>query len=415
MAKDYTKYEVKGMEGVFTKGKLVLVIVSDYCSKNECTFEELKQVFPDEIQGSSGIFDTLKKAKEIAKKRARHFVENVVKIKDGSIAVSNQWGENIADFISAAEKLGYKISSQVQEEETLIEAPAPGLENKVNIIISGRISNYMFGILGDEAYAECEKALSYASDDIATMADFVKMYYETTLSEGDGMEIFLENMNMEQFNLNCPLLSEFLEQVKKGNASHLQFYEEILDMSWEQVNIIEDDALITITVDEKEIVSAQTLKDFLGEIEQIFDEEDDPKTISKTREFWAKNGAEFEMEDSEEFQVSKAANGVLLFNEWIQPTRLVDYQTRERNITVEHDNIVDFDYYFNAVGFDITKLAFLKFANATDFHESGPDYVGSYLAYDNKIIKPDQNIHRDKGFTIHYEPTFKSCDFLLLG
>jgi hypothetical protein len=415
MAKDYTKYEVKGMEGVFTKGKLVLVIVSDYCSKNECTFEELKQVFPDEIQGSSGIFDTLKKAKEIAKKRARHFVENVVKIKDGSIAVSNQWGENIADFISAAEKLGYKISSQVQEEETLIEAPAPGLENKVNIIISGRISNYMFGILGDEAYAECEKAISYATDDIETMADFVKMYYETTLYDGDGMEIFLENMDMDQFKSNCPLLSEFLNNVKEGNASHLQFYEEILDMSWEQVNIIEDDALITITVDDNEIVSGQTLKDFLGEIEQIFDKADDPKTIEKAREFWAKNGAKFNMEDSEEFQVSKAANGVLLFNEWIQPTRLSEYKTRERNITVEHDNIVDFDYYFEIVDFDISKLTFLKFANATDFHKSGPDYVGSYLSYNNDIIEPDQNIHRDKGFTIHYEPTFQSCDFLLLG
>ena len=415
MAKDYTKYEVKGMEGVFTKGKLVLVIVSDYCSKNECTFEELKQVFPDEIQGSSGIFDTLKKAKEIAKKRARHFVENVVKIKDGSIAVSNQWGENIADFISAAEKLGYKISSQVQEEETHIEAPAPGLENKVNIIISGRISNYMFGILGDEAYAECEKAISYATDDIETMADFVKMYYETTLYDGDGMEIFLENMDMDQFKSNCPLLSEFLNNVKEGNASHLQFYEEILDMSWEQVNIIEDDALITITVDDNEIVSGQTLKDFLGEIEQIFDEEDDPKTIEKAREFWAKNGAKFNMEDSEEFQVSKAANGVLLFNEWIQPTRLSEYKTRERNITVEHDNIVDFDYYFEIVDFDISKLTFLKFANATDFHKSGPDYVGSYLSYNNDIIEPDQNIHRDKGFTIHYEPTFQSCDFLIEG
>ena len=339
----------------------------------------------------------------------------MVKIKDGSIAVSNQWGENIADFISAAEKLGYKISSQVQEEETVNEVPAPGIENEVNINISGRISNYMFGILGDEAYAECEKAISFATDEIETMADFVKMYYETTLYDGDGMEIFLENMDMEQFNSNCPLLSEFLEQVKEGNASHLQFYEDILDMSWEQVNIIEDDALITITVDEKEIVSAQTLKDFLGEIEQIFDEEDDPKAFAMAREFWSKNGGDFNMEDSEEFQVSKAANGVLLFNEWIQPTRLLDYQTRERNITVEHDNIVDFDYYFNAVGFDITKLAFLKFANATDFHESGPDYVGSYLAYDNKIIEPDQNIHRDKGFTIHYEPTFQSCDFLLLG
>jgi hypothetical protein len=181
------------------------------------------------------------------------------------------------------------------------------------------------------------------------------------------------------------------------------------------VNIIEEDALITITVDEKEIVSGQKLKDFLGEIEQIFDEEDDPEAIAMAREFWSKNGADFNWEDSDEFQVSKAANGVLLFNEWIQPTRLLDYKTRKRNITVEHDNIVDFDYYFDAVDFDITKLAFLKFANATDFHKSGPDYVGSYLSYNNDIVEPDQNIHRDKGFTIHYEPTLQSCDFLLEG
>jgi hypothetical protein len=186
-------------------------------------------------------------------------------------------------------------------------------------------------------------------------------------------------------------------------------------MSWEQVNIIEDDALITITVDEKEIVSAQPLKDFFGEIEQIFDEEDDPEAVAMAREFWSKNGVDFNMEDSDEFQVSKAANGVLLFNEWIQPTRLLDYKTRNRNITVEHDNIVDFDYYFDAVDFDVTKLAFLKFANATDFHKSGSDYVGSYLSFNNDIIEPDQNIHRDKGFTMHYEPTLQSCDFLLEG
>ena len=412
MARDFTKYTVEGLAENLNKRQLVFAIVKDWASKNTPSFDEIQAAFPDEVQGSKGFI-----AKESEVKDPKRFnMKEPLTIKNGlHVVVSNQWGENIADFISAAEKLGYKISSPVQEEETLIEAPAPGLENKVNIIISGRISNYMFGILGDEAYAECEKAISYATDDIETMADFVKMYYETTLYDGDGMEIFLENMDMEQFNSNCPLLSEFLEQVKEGNASHLQFYEDILDMSWEQVNIIEDDALITITVDEKEIVSAQPLKDFLVEIEQIFDEEDDPKAFAMAREFWSKNGGDFNMEDSEEFQVSKAANGVLLFNEWIQPTRLLDYQTRERNITVEHDNIVDFDYYFNAVGFDITKLAFLKFANATDFHESGPDYVGSYLAYDNKIIEPDQNIHRDKGFTIHYEPTFKSCDFLLLG
>ena len=412
MARDYTKYNVEGLEENLNKRQLVFTIVKDWVEKNNPSFEELQKVFPDEIQGSLGF---IRKKSDVKDFKRFNMNEPLSVKNESNVVVSNQWGENIVNFLEVAENLGYKISLQIQEEETVNEVPAPGIENEVNINISGRISNYMFGILGDEAYAECEKAISFATDEIETMADFVKMYYETTLYDGDGMEIFLENMDMEQFNSNCPLLSEFLEQVKEGNASHLQFYEDILDMSWEQVNIIEEDALITITVDEKEIVSAQTLKDFLVEIEQIFDEEDDPKTIAKAREFWAKNGAEFEMEDSDEFQVSKAANGVLLFNEWIQPTRLTDYKTRERNITVEHDNIVDFDYYFDAVDFDVSKLAFLKFANATDFHESGPDYVGSYLAYDNNIIESDQNIHRDKGFTIHYEPTFKSCDFLLLG
>ena len=412
MARDYTKYNVEGLVENLNKRQLVFTIVKDWVEKNNPSFEELQKVFPDEIQGSLGF---IRKKSDVKDFKRFNMNEPLSVKNESNVVVSNQWGENIVNFLEVAENLGYKISLQIQEEETVNEVPAPGIENEVNINISGRISNYMFGILGDEAYAECEKAISFATDEIETMADFVKMYYETTLYDGDGMEIFLENMDMEQFNSNCPLLSEFLEQVKEGNASHLQFYEDILDMSWEQVNIIEEDALITITVDEKEIVSAQTLKDFLVEIEQIFDEEDDPKTIAKAREFWAKNGAEFEMEDSDEFQVSKAANGVLLFNEWIQPTRLTDYKTRERNITVEHDNIVDFDYYFDAVDFDVSKLAFLKFANATDFHESGPDYVGSYLAYDNNIIESDQNIHRDKGFTIHYEPTFKSCDFLLLG
>ena len=87
----------------------------------------------------------------------------------------------------------------------------------------------MFGILGDEAYAECEKAKSYATDNADTMEDFIKMFYETTLYDSDGMEVFKESMDMEQFKLNCPLLSGFINNVEEGNASHLQFYEDILD------------------------------------------------------------------------------------------------------------------------------------------------------------------------------------------
>lgn len=412
MSKNYTKYTVEGLGENLNKRRLVFEIVKDYAAKNNPSFEELQKTFPDEIQGSLGF---IRKHSEV--KDAKRFnMDEPLTIKNGiNVVVSNQWGKNITNFLAIAENLGYKISSQIQEEEIVNEAPALGIENEVNITISGRITNYMFGILGDEAYSECEKALSYATDDIETMEDFVKMYYETTLYDGDGMEIFLENMDMEQFNSNCPLLSEFLNNVKEGNASHLQFYEEILDMSWEQVNIIEDDALITITVDDKEIVSGQTLKDFLGEIEQYIDEDDDPKAVAMTKAFWAKNGVDFEMEESNEYTINKASNGVLLFNEWIQPTRLLDYKTRERNITVEHDNIVDFDFYFETTDFDVSKLAFLQFGNATDFHRSAPEYVGSYLSYEDTIIDPDQNIHRDKGFTIHYEPTLQSCDFLLEG
>lgn len=111
MARDYTKYEVDGIDGVFGKGKLVLVVVQDYCSKNECTYDELKAVFPDEAQaGNTGVFGTLDEAKEIAKKRARHYVKDPIKLSDTKIAVSNQWGDNLPLFIETAKGLGYDIS-----------------------------------------------------------------------------------------------------------------------------------------------------------------------------------------------------------------------------------------------------------------------------------------------------------------
>lgn len=413
MSKNYTKYTVEGLGENMNKRQLVFTIVKDWASKNNPSLEEIQAVFPDEVQGSKRFI-----VKESEVKDPKRFnMREPLSIKNGlHVVVSNQWGDNVTDFITLAEKLGYQISSQIQEKESIIEVTAPGTANKVNITISGRITNYMFGILGDEAYAECEKAMSYAiDDDIETIGEFVKMFYDTTLEGGDGMEIFQESIDMEQFKSNCPLLSEFLDRVEEGDAGYLQFYEEILDMSMEEVNIIEDDAAITITVDDEEIVSGQSLKDFLGEIEQYVEEDDDPKAVAMVKAFWAKNGAKFDMEDRDEYTINKAENGVLLLNEWIQPKRLNDYQTRERNITVEHDNIVDFDYFFNTVDFDVSKLAFLQYGNATDFHRSAPDYVGSYLAYDTNIIRPDQNIHRDKGFNLEYEPTLKSCNFLIEG
>jgi hypothetical protein len=113
MARDYTKYQVEGIDGVFGKGKLVLAVVQDYCSKNECTFDELKAAFPDEAQGgNTGVFGTLLEAQEIAKKRARHYVNDKIILKDAIIVVSNQWGDNLPLFIEKAEEVGYTISTE---------------------------------------------------------------------------------------------------------------------------------------------------------------------------------------------------------------------------------------------------------------------------------------------------------------
>lgn len=287
---------------------------------------------------------------------------------------------------------------------------------EININISGRIPNYMFGIVLPEYYDECEKALPYASDDIQTIEDMLKLLYATVLvGADDGIEQFKTNMDMDEFKANCPLLFEFFKEAEEGSIGYLQFYETVFDMPWrDEVNLIEDDAFITITVDDKEVVAKQKLADFLGETQWV-DEEQDPKTAAIVKAFWAKHQADYNLHEDTEFNAHKSKNGVLQLHEWIEPKGLSAYKVRERNVTFEHDNIVDFDFYVEAEEFDLSKLAFLGFSNVPDFHNSAPEYVGSFLAYDNELIRPDQNIHGDKGFTLEYEPSWKSCSFLIEG
>ena len=121
------EYQINGIDGVFEEEKLALAVLQDYCSKNECTFNELKEIFPDEVQGdkdyikqkiggNTGVFDTLVEAKD----REDYFASLApITIKDATIVVSNQWGErNLPLFIEKAEAVGYSISSVATEEST---------------------------------------------------------------------------------------------------------------------------------------------------------------------------------------------------------------------------------------------------------------------------------------------------------
>ena len=121
------EYQIKGIEDVYEEEKLALAVLQDYCSKNECTFNELKEIFPDEVQGdkdyikqkigsNTGVFDTLAEAKD----REDYFaLLDPITIKDATIVVSTCWGErNLPLFIEKAEAVGYSISLVALEEST---------------------------------------------------------------------------------------------------------------------------------------------------------------------------------------------------------------------------------------------------------------------------------------------------------
>ena len=122
------EYQINGINGVFEEEKLALAVLQDYCTKNDCTFKELKGIFPDEVQGdkdyikqkiggNTGVFDTLVEAKE----REDYFALLApINLTDATIVVSTCWGErNLPLFIEKAEAVGYTISLVAPKESSL--------------------------------------------------------------------------------------------------------------------------------------------------------------------------------------------------------------------------------------------------------------------------------------------------------
>ena len=113
MEKDNTKYLFN--EKKLGKGKLVLAVIRQYIADHNPSYEQLKLVFPDSLQGSSGTIinengyhQKLSKSQDTAN---RYYINEKLLLNDGdSIYVSNQWViGNIDRFISKAKELGYDI------------------------------------------------------------------------------------------------------------------------------------------------------------------------------------------------------------------------------------------------------------------------------------------------------------------
>ena len=110
--RDNSTFKYNGQD--FKKGPLVRQIISDHvaASKGKITYKQLKEAFPDELLKRFAPFMDEDTARSLSGTRDRYFFkpEHLIKLKDKTIAVCNQWtADNIRPFLQAAKKLGYKF------------------------------------------------------------------------------------------------------------------------------------------------------------------------------------------------------------------------------------------------------------------------------------------------------------------
>lgn len=109
--RDYSKYLFDGKS--YGKGRCVLAIVKHLAKiKGIKTFAELKELFPDELQGTTGVIKKVSEIRENAK--CRYYIKNdeIIHL-DTEIAVSTQWGVgNFPNILNLAQEHGLIITKQ---------------------------------------------------------------------------------------------------------------------------------------------------------------------------------------------------------------------------------------------------------------------------------------------------------------
>ena len=166
MARDYTKYNVEGLGENLNKRKLVFTIVKDWIEKNNPSLEELQNAFPDELQGKKGVVRNESEVKD----PKRFNMTEPLSIKNGFyVVVSNQWGDNILDFIAASEKLGYIVTANSDENGYLNYFKKQEFSNQSEFIQN---TNKLFTAFSWENEKDCDE-----------VADLHKQLNEITQSD----------------------------------------------------------------------------------------------------------------------------------------------------------------------------------------------------------------------------------------
>ena len=261
MARDYTKYTVKGIGENLNKRQLVFEIVKDYVEKKKPSFDELTAVFKDEIQGSKGF---IRKAAKVEDPK-RFNTKMPLKIKFGvEVVVSNQWGsKNIDAFLSLAKKLKYKItfveqlSSASANSEPLSQDLSVDIElRKGNQELICTIKDFNVNRENSEIKNMYDALLdNFYSDDFITLThyhlfeEFIREIYHEFLTNShpsdDEYGYTIEDMKQDDFDWweNDPIL--VVTRIGEIDLNPIVNFdednEEMLNKCCEMLDINEDD------------------------------------------------------------------------------------------------------------------------------------------------------------------------------
>jgi Fe2+ or Zn2+ uptake regulation protein len=108
--RDLSKYKFNGAE--YNKGRLALAIITEYAKTKKPTLKQALTLFPVEIIPPYGTIAEIKEAKKMSKARPRFFLKDqeLVRLKDCVIAVSNQWTSTRLDLFLGIVRKELKFS-----------------------------------------------------------------------------------------------------------------------------------------------------------------------------------------------------------------------------------------------------------------------------------------------------------------
>lgn len=252
MAKDLTKFKIKGTDTWLPKNRLVLSCLDQFFKDmiiedaGVGDYNYLKRTWPDEIQGGAGIIVVLE---EVTNERY-YFMDNVLEAPDGKkYVVCNQWGaSNFEKFIELAITMGYPIVNNQTEDTSTSQAientSSEAKTQKLQIEITGLIQQILQGTCEDSEDTDFLEENPY--DGIHT--NFYKFDSDNTIKITLDDTVILEQ-ELKAFDFKGCINSDSFISLEWDNEANGVIYNQLLENSKFQTTNENDESCLYIHPD----------------------------------------------------------------------------------------------------------------------------------------------------------------------